>query len=135
MIKANELRIGNWIVSDNDDALYKIETIEKHGVMLFYCDVDKTDGLRQFECFSTFEEIKPVMLYDELLGMCGFTEGYSGNEQTNYYLNNVEIIYSLNVEPHFLYKRSLTTFASFSSLHQLQNLYFALTGQELEVKL
>lgn len=108
-MKAEELRIGNYII-------YQKEHIIK-------CDI------KDIELSEIDRE--PIPLTEEILLKCGFE--FFDNERIfngfviedfhngNYYFTSGEGI-KLH-EKHIEY------------LHQLQNLYFSLTGEELNVKL
>lgn len=121
MIEANELRIGNWVnikVEGKDgtfDGNYQIEEIRKD-VILF------NNGIH-----AAYRMLYPIPLTEERLLKCGF-ERYSGVKMRKEGFGFIGQISGL-----FFYwsKREL----EISSLHQLQNLYFALVGKELEVKL
>jgi len=119
MINANELRIGNWVL------------IESHITTVNHIMGDEDYFL-------------PIPLTPEILEKCGFVKNKVQNDcielggidfhlelmwgKENYYYP------MLTQTPQGCEER--TVFLNrINSLHQLQNLYFALTGQELEVKL
>ena len=111
MIKANELRIGNLV--KDDDLYYEVDIT----VLL---DID------------SFE---PIDITEEWLLKLGFKK-----QAKTYWIS----LYSLKAELHFevyikdmvLYLKSDNSnfiFDPIKYIHQLQNLYFALTGEELEI--
>lgn len=119
MIKANELRIGNWIfeAEQDDNKPFQIFSI--------YHEVknDKVNGLPI--CL-----MRPIPLTEDILVKCGFECFEFDNGQPNQYRfksrlivirDNVFIDYGSSVK--ILY------------LHQLQNLYFTLTNEELSINL
>jgi hypothetical protein len=113
MIKANELRLGNWV---KGNGYYKIEFIDH-----------QTDGY------------EPIPLTPEILEKCGFekSKGYIdfNLEITNNHLLNYsdeELSVFVNSQNEHGYEAFITPC---KHLHQLQNLYFALTGSELEINL
>jgi hypothetical protein len=128
-MKANELRIGNWYYTNDG----KPEQIDGHGISQFQ-DGEVLGEVNDF--------IKPIPLTEEWLLRFGFTKGYTkwgynipdwmfditafigiglnGNKQ---WFN----LYCVNGE-------TKQVIQSIYYVHQLQNLYFALTGQELEIK-
>jgi len=122
----NELRLGNfvWGVSDRREVVY---AIEEHTVTVghpFKAYVGNTNT----RCYA--DEIKPIELTPELLGKCGFTER--------------DEIWDHNLFDMWLYPTRRGWFISphmpdggvpIKFLHQLQNLYFCLTGKELIVEL
>lgn len=134
MIKANELRIGNYVgVKDKRNEYYK-ETFSIQ-------DIFGISGIYTLkEGGGTFIKnrypgifIEPIPLTPEILKKAGFetTIEKSGLEEWNIYMIG-------NVIFHWRYE-----FLNFGwvndvdvkYLHQLQNLYFALTGEELEISL
>ena len=115
MIKADELRLGNWY---DDYGNYK--------------QVTPNDILKAWESERFWME--PIPLTPEILEKCGFvvlesndvlniTHAYNGYLSLNTYTNGGEYWW-------LRYYQGGTN-AKIKSLHQLQNLYYALTGQEL----
>ncbi len=110
MIQANELRIGNWV----KDAEYL------------------SDNYMVVRMVSSDLDARPIPLTPKILEKAGFRyKNFTHN------LNKLSICLPGNS-----YKDGRTYFNSWciiegipNSLHQLQNLYFALTGTELEIKL
>lgn len=110
MIKAEEFRIGNWVY---DFARKPVQIIRL------------TKGAFPLEM--------PIPLTHKILVQFGFTCYLNPN-------NTGSVIYDLNdfkIIEHKTEDFSLRDMHSkrFTYLHQLQNLYFALTGEELEIKL
>lgn len=109
-MKAQELRIGNYY--DNNGRFNKV-----------------TPSVIQDVMESERTWCKPIPLTEEILLKCGFneTEKLPGTQKRyekkkikisisnsgNFYTNKIQVIY----------------------LHQLQNLYYALTNEELTIKL
>jgi len=157
MITANELRVGNLIFW-NPKLLNLNTTLVGFQVEVFAILKDKIsyifpgieyrvepfeDNLLQKETpYKSLEEFEPIILTPEMLTRYGF-------EQSSHYLNR--FVYYKHQDEQFLkidinileYKVSLS-FADdqkvdlplhYKFLHQLQNLYFALTGEELEINL
>ena len=117
-MKANELMFGNYVYSNATDRTHSVMGISKEYVSLNCITFD----------YSSYEEIEPIPLTKTWFIHFGFTK-----EGTDFWnLNDFEIAdlgngkwvncvnanKYINGEP-FLY------------VHQLQNLYFALTGIEL----
>jgi len=114
-MKANELRIGNYISTDKG-ILQKVNfnTFE-------YLANDK---------FAPHDAIDPIPITEEWLLKFGFDKAvnkpiyirWAGRFKIKYYLaiNSLAIIGSSSLELKYV--------------HQLQNLYYALTGTELEIK-
>ena len=108
-MKANELRIGNWVQSDTNRA-YKIE------LTWFECCKDSRDG-RDIQ-FNTY----PIPLTEEWLVKFGFKK-----KTKTFVMNNISI--KQQTKGYFFYLSKMI-----EDVHSLQNLYFALTGEEFEIK-
>lgn len=113
MINANELRIGNWVKNLGLDV-----KIEGYGIA--FC----AEGKLIYE---------PIPLTPEMLEACGF-------EKSDVYTNQYQFCTEYLIDRQdgsfgFLVGDDQSEISSFKYLHQLQNLYFALTGEEIEIKL
>jgi len=121
-MKANELRIGNLV--SNDGCLNTIENLMSDGV----CTLKTMQG--NF-IHAKYDLIKPIPLTEEWLVKFGFEK--DGDDlvlDTDLFL-----LVSYN-DDDFVHLKSnnLETIISIKYVHQLQNLYFALTGEELTIK-
>ena len=120
MIEAQELRIGNWVEMKASLAPYfKIQ----HGE-----DIDDVIEHRLYE---------PILLTPELLEKCGFEKLY---EDEYSWIGKDTIGYSITIRKmsgmmEFYFAGQYETSTEIRYVHQLQNLYFDLTGQELKVSL
>ena len=122
MIAANELRIGNWVMYDN--RLFQIEAIS-----------------RSLPCLNTDEfgigvvdrnNINPIPITPEILEKCGFE--WSIYHQAWHKQGFVFDLSERSVCGFFMHKSRLNSeiiCPEIQYLHQLQNLYFALTGEEI----
>lgn len=134
MLKANELRIGNYITYNS--------LLQKDEVFI----VDQrwfgalAGGRRKGEIKPDEEIINysGIPLTPEILERCGFANIYMANIWNVYIKGKYRIeetarknsyAFRLNVNPNESYY-----LADVNYLHQLQNLYFSLTGEELEIK-
>jgi hypothetical protein len=131
-MKTNELRIGNYVL---DGALIQQVCAIDDGA---YINSEKiafrTDEYGQW-LWLNFDNIKPISLTPEILEKCGFKESY--NYKT-FYKDQFRITIHKN-------GNTLTTtpcnngdgrrLKNIKYLHQLQNLYFAHTEEELEIDL
>jgi len=115
MIQAQELRIGNW-VSFKGLWSGQIASVSKSGLIT----IIGNDG-----CFDD-EELQPIEITEHLLRHIGATEFVDSD-----LLLNHRVLCFAECRGVFYDK---TTLVDIPSLHKLQNLYFALTGKELEVK-
>ena len=116
-MKANELRIGNWIECLIDDDV-NVETTVTHlpcGVGLDYeIGTHITDDRFIDENF----EVQPIKLTEEWL------KRFNWNPP-----KDIGVSFSLTTdEIHFV---AGNYYKKIEHVHQLQNLYFALTGEEL----
>jgi len=115
MIKVNELRIGNWFIYSDIAQSSLIGTYDKVDCDLFPI------------CNDEIYFMNPIPLTPEILQQCGFEmdkmfKCYTIQTETG------EIILSSSY-----ILQSTDTITKLNYLHQLQNLYFALTGSELEI--
>jgi len=117
MINANELRIGNWTHRKTHNGQHvcfeRVEYLDKKGY----------GNLPSSECF-------PIPLTPEILEKCGFdVQEYDATLRKN----GFTLSFEFNGEDAGFYLESVGI--NLMHLHQLQNLYFALTQTELLIKL
>lgn len=118
-MKANEIRLGNLFKCYNFDLT--IGSINKEYV-----------GHITNEGGFLITDLEPIPLTEEWLVKFGFYESETNGE---YWLPKLAFI-KKNEYGFFVYKirKGLTEISKFQYVHQLQNLYFALTGEELTLK-
>ena len=121
-IKASELRVGNLVFLCND--IVSIEGIDSHENI-------KVCG------YYPLAKLQPIPISEEIL--LNFKAKFKKNIPffDIHMPRNIGYI-SINPNNNMIWLRHHTTRASLNPgsihyLHQLQNLYFALTGEELEV--
>lgn len=129
MIKIEELRVGNWV-------LWNGEYVNVYGL---------EKALERFERTKIndlyIEDFEPIPLTEEILLKCGFEDedgGFGRWLRLDYDIHNKNrhMLYKIGIERIEMCSKGMTTAdAPLKHLHQLQNLYFALTGQELPVTL
>lgn len=149
-LQVNELRIGNYVynISTYSKGVCRIAAIDEEG------RIKLQEGDKTYEKFI-YPELIPIPLTEDILLNCGFEsvdgdgERYNPNDE---YKNSFE--YRLDVGIFYRYlicKPALGWYVFIQHadlerkwglrskdiyfLHELQNLYFAITGEELEVKL
>ena len=139
---ATELRIGNLVLDTGEDGgVIKIEQIRemtdsKIGNMSisFY-------GLKGGYCTTSLEEsqneleedkiIQPILLTEEWLVKFGFEKKKQAGRLYDYYYIKNGLYYS-NMDFHqWVYKNKSLEDVALKHVHQLQNLYHALTNEEL----
>lgn len=118
-MKSTELRIGNLAQDENGNIGIVVAINDERAVL---------DGVG--DCWLG-SEIKPIPLTEEILLKCGFIT----NSGRVFFKDNIG--YEFGVTNRAVYKidDGFILFKHIKHLHQLQNLYFALTGEELNVEL
>lgn len=156
-MRAEELRIGNFVgcklsndhgvyqvagidgwtrifKSKKDIEKYKKETIDTKGKPVEWNDerlIRLYGGVRDNELYAK-SKIKPIHLTEEWLLKFGFEKDNAGSFSSKMIDNySIRIWY---VSGAFRWTANYFCSAELKYVHQLQNLYFALTGQELEYK-
>ena len=122
MIEANELRIGNYVS-------FKFMRIKE--VVKIQCINKELIGVR--ESVYGYDKIKLIPLREEWLIKFGFSKSEDKiNENSNYY-NTTEywIQEHIDVDDFIFYGKNNSIELVIKHVHELQNLYFALTGKEL----
>jgi hypothetical protein len=141
-IKASELRVGNWVQVSSGVLRLQVESIHENGINVWAsieyghtAVIDPDYG---------YNNLGPIPLSPEILEKCGFEKSGELNN-TRYWRREPYVSFSfgdyayyrddyranpnLKVDNQTIYPERLIY------LHQLQNLYFALTGEELRVNL
>lgn len=127
MIKSNELRLENKIYLEKDNYVYfgTVTGIKKDEIQI--------DGKLNV-LYSSLDLIKPIPITPETLEQAGFTKGSKEIEGQSISVdlrdNNVScsgVDACTNGHAFFI--------ENIKYLHQLQNIYFFLTGEELEINL
>lgn len=121
-MKANELRIGNLINYSDDNVNCVIKGIHEFGL-----DVETSDEV----FYTEHDRFSPIPLTYEWLLRFGFEKSRLGYF-TIFCGSNVMSIYCF--EDFSRVQIVTQTVSTIKHVHQLQNLYFALTGEELTLK-
>lgn len=138
MIQANEFRLGNWVMVPGADVYCKISAIFKtHFRATCEAGIDRGPSLQT--------NYNPIPLTPEVFKSCAFIRvaplGYylpirNGKAQIEVAHNN-----DTSENQYYCYIRELLPDNDLALLrkdlkflHELQNLYHALTGQELEIR-
>lgn len=126
MIQPNELRLLNWVKLNDEDLFCKVLVIDNFGLSV---DIVKTKEITWIE----YEQFSPVELTPDILEAAGW---YWNNEADCYEHSDVRMSMNHNSISgwtmfNYVLKAKITNKIFY--LHQLQNLYFALTGEELQI--
>ena len=117
-MKANELRIGNWVM------VFPVKNPQQ------VCDV-MFDSVNTESVFGQhYGEVEPIQLTEEWLLKFGFEKTMSWTYVKDL-VGNLKLVYYLGEKGWSIGFKSYSDFPNLKYVHQLQNLYFALTGEEL----
>lgn len=143
-MKTNELRIGNWVYvpsfkyyNDEEDGFGKVKSINQDSI-----DVYPFKKLR-------YDKIEPIELTEEVLLKIGFKKdkydwwGYFPDRENkisilmtdNYTIIEYANLFHCPEDVTEVNYGSTLEFPRRIYLHQLQNVYYCLTNEELEVEL
>jgi hypothetical protein len=142
MINTNEVRVGNWL--DISEASQLVINNGKGPVIVVVREqYGRVEAIEEKSIlaggFHVKESGKPIPITPEILKKAGFT---NGQYHTGYF-------YHLDIGAHLVSGRDAEGSISFALevaddirvsepfyyVHQLQNLFFALTGEELQINL
>lgn len=163
MIRANELRIGNIVYAQENQTLPKDVRNNYPKGNIEVEDIIQHDGINMCRCDCAayrFEDIEPIPLTPELLVKCGFYRTIDKVKYPNsidelrlpivtdefkkYTFKSMSLIFSHSGDFGFNYIHDIndgntvdddTYLPNIKYMHQLQNLYFALTGEELKCEI
>ena len=128
-MKANDLRIGNWLICY--DERVSVTQIRKDTVHYEYLS-------KMGNIISTGEDIenfKPIPLTEEILLRWGFekdNETYSWSKLFNF--DNYDYLFELECWPNDDNFYFQSKYRKVEYVHDMQNLFKALTDQELKIK-
>ena len=118
-MKANELRVGDYISLEIYPDLPRWHRVKARDIF------DISEGK------ITLNSIQPIILTPEILKKCGFRKRY---KREDVYQCGAVFIKIEEYNFIFILGGTIRLIKVFH-LHQLQNLYFALTGEELKINL
>lgn len=131
---SRELRIGNYLF-DNKERLCKVEEISAELENDVYAEPFRAPAIKG--CLTSLPH-KPIPLTEEILLKCGFKQ--YGEEENTFEifdcvinLDSTEIWIAVPIK-NLLVSTEIKISAP-EYLHQLQNLYFTLTNEELTINL
>ena len=135
-IKASDLRIGNLVIYSNGSIVFKVIGISEFGIDIEN-EVEKT--------YIEYDEFEPIQLTEEWLLKFGFNCVNNTKMVFKLYHNDKNadfsslILKEVGNNPIWVYsvnnRWTINPFPiDLKYVHQLQNIYFALTGEELIMK-
>ncbi len=120
-----ELRIGNLVqYQDEDVEIFKVVQISKKMISV-------ENNIES--CHLDIEAFEPIQLTEEWLLKFGFYENENGFFRLDFC--NMYFLYKYNYGFSFCKNNLEIECYSHFTVNQLQNLYFALTGEELKINL
>lgn len=132
MIKANELRLGNWLNGYDPSTM---DHNKKGYFRVFNIEEDKINVWRVEGFPNEYATGEPIPLTPQILERCGFEKGnmpFTGDygyiiedKGAGYFIGLID-----NEQNGFMFHNPHFN-RSYKYLHQLQNLVFDLTGEEL----
>lgn len=146
-MKANDLRIGNWIKYED-----KLVQVVQLSSLMMLCQRDEN----QFLVNCAPKEFQPIKLTEEVLLKLGFYKKSIGNELYRYYkevcIDNYSYLFDYavilkdeyaglkvtraeNEDDEDDYYSTIFYNDNIKYLHELQNAYYCLTNEELKVEL
>jgi hypothetical protein len=117
-MEASELRIGS------NYKLRKTTSIDENIITLSFQDIKVNGG-------NICNLIEPIPLTEEWLLKLGFDRG--SDIMGECYFINEKIEFVIYIEDEWLCYYTGSLMLEIETVHQLQNLYFALTGEELTI--
>jgi len=127
MIHKTEVRVGNKIMFSDDSSIFEVSGIHEFGLDVVN-DIEET--------YIEYDQFEPIPLTEELLLKCGFE--YT-DEEKEFLQLSVFRTFKLNADNSDNFSsvtfRINDTTIEITSIHQLQNIFFALTNQELKINL
>lgn len=130
-MKVNELRIGNYIkYNGTHEELGYISEIQSH---LYPLNQNKIGINERIDIYYSIEKLKPIKITKEWLLKFGFSE--SNLDEDNSWLNLKYRFLNFSSDESVFFNKVYLSINKMDIIcnyvHELQNLYFALTGKEL----
>lgn len=126
MIDLRELRLNNWVYSLEIDDFVQIASIDSEFVSL-------KDHVTWNYVYA--DMIDPIPLTEEILLKCGFETSQWDCHSTFRKDICSDGCIVISLEHKYVEIGDLTLDIEIKYLHQLQNLYFAISGKELKIEL
>jgi hypothetical protein len=124
-MKANELRIGNWVIGHLTGRYLQVDWLAmKH----------MWDGNIQSVYNPQIPVYNPILLTPEILEKCGVEEIYKSPMHTTFYLHGISYYFWHELGKQYA-EISGKHYEHIQYLHQFQNVIFDLTNTELPITL
>lgn len=138
MLNPKDFRIGNWVNHKKENKPYQIQTLSIHPENRDMCMV-----LFGFTPHCTLDDVEPVLISPEILEANGFFNcGYGFTKRNSYGdivslreiyspygTGNIGFVYRVN------YPDGLFAIRTLKYVHDLQNIFYILRQEELEINL
>jgi hypothetical protein len=129
MVEVNELRIGNWL--DGINGRFQVLTIYPYKIAYKIAN-----ALGEFSYYLK-EDCEPILITKDIIELCGFNQTkWEDDVYENETGDSIEFIKATEDKPAYInfftaqnYDHSVKVY----SVHQLQNIFFAINNKELEV--
>jgi len=112
-MEANELRIGNWVQWNNVNA-----------------KITLADFCEEYETSQAFFHKEPILITEEWLVKFGFDSNRCISLRIDTSFDSLQITHNFDVNIYDV-SGGFVCLKKINYVHQLQNLYFALSGEEL----
>lgn len=124
-MEANELRIGNLVIGDglHDGEIRTVKAITDKGTLT---NEHRVILFENYLAGEFMKDVKGIELTPEWLGRLGFED----RDESHYWKDPIHLLVHEGGCLYLANQRHVDIFY----VHQLQNLFFALTGRELELK-
>jgi hypothetical protein len=143
MINYNELRIENWVKRNDMEGVFTIRLVCKDRVAQIHLIDHDFEKNAHFACECTLSELEPILLTAEWLEKFGFIESERYGAGDRYFRKDgftgladygAQLIVLPEGQDAYLSCGYYENQIDCRYVHQLQNLHFALTGEELTIK-
>ena len=124
-MKATELRIGNLV--ERNGEIHEVSSIHSDNTIRLF----NKDKIASFGCFS-LKEINPITITEEWLLKLGLD--YTSEKDYYYITFTIKGLFFSTSNLEGFHLVNFDDMINIRYVHQLQNLYFALTGEELTIK-
>lgn len=131
-MKAKEFRLGNFIYKFGIDYIGDNPIVDRDNFEIIKVDIDVIKNIEDFNGTTDFYYTEPIPLTEEILLKCGFYYSDDDDEFLEY-----KVFKSFKFHADYSDKFSCISYRindttnEIKFLHQLQNLYWCLCGEEL----